>query len=143
MSFLVIGSIMAVSTGVQAYGQIQAGKAQEAELKRAAEERRIQAEGQELQRQEALGRALAANAVAAGMGGIKMEGTPASIALETAETASLAGGMANLSARLEQAQLRRQAKSARVASNFAAAGTLLDGASSAMMGYEGYKAGKK
>ena len=137
MSFLVIGSIMAVSTGVQAYGQIQAGKAQEAELKRAAEERRIQAEGQELQRQEALGRALAANAVAAGMGGIKMEGTPSSIALETAETASLAGGMANLSARLEQAQLRRQAKSARVASNFAAAGTILDGATDIYRGKEG------
>jgi hypothetical protein len=127
MSFWIAAAV-ATSATVQAYGQIQAGKAQEAEFKRAAEERRIQAEGEELQRQEALGRALAANAVAAGMGGIKMEGTPASIALETAETASLAGGMANLSARLEQAQLKRQAKNARTAANFAAAGTLLQGA---------------
>ena len=125
-----IAAAVAAGTAVQAYGQIQAGKAQEAELKRQAEERRIQAEGEELERQEALGRALAANAVAAGMSGIKMEGTPASIALETAETASLAGGMANLSARLEQAQLRRQAKSARVGSQYAAAGTLLQGAAS-------------
>ena len=125
-----IAAAVAGSAAVQAYGQIQAGKAQEAELKRQAEERRIQAEGEELERQEALGRALAANAVAAGMSGIKMEGTPASIALETAETASLAGGMANLSARLEQAQLRRQAKSARIGSQYAAAGTLLQGAAS-------------
>lgn len=130
MTYLVVAAVAtAASAGVQAYGQIQAGKAQEAELKRQAEERRIQAQGEELERQEALGRALAANAVAAGMSGIKMEGTPASIALETAETASLAGGMANLSARLEQAQLRRQAKSARVGSQYAAAGTLLQGAS--------------
>jgi hypothetical protein len=123
-----IAAAVATSATVQAYGQIQAGKAQEAELKRQAEERRIQAEGEELQRQEALGRALAANAVAAGMSGIKMEGTPASIALETAETASLGEGMARLSARLEQAQLRRQAKSARVGSQYQAAGTLLQGA---------------
>ncbi len=129
MAYLLVAAVAtAASAGVQAYGQIQAGKAQEAELKRQAEERRIQAQGEELERQEALGRALAANAVAAGMSGIQMEGTPASIALETAETASLAGGMANLSARLEQAQLRRQAKSARVASQYQAAGTLLQGA---------------
>ena len=130
MAFWIAAAVTAsvASTAVTAYGQIQAGKAQEAELKRQAEERRIQAQGEELERQEALGRALAANAVAAGMSGIQMEGTPASIALETAETASLAGGMANLSARLEQAQLRRQAKSARVGSQYAAAGTLLQGA---------------
>lgn len=123
-----IAAAVAASATVQAYGQIQAGKAQEAELKRQAEERRIQAEGEELERQEALGRALAANAVAAGMSGIKMEGTPASIALDTAKSASLQSGMANLSARLEQAQLKRQAKSARVGSQYQAAGTLLSGA---------------
>ena len=125
------------STGLQVYGAIQQGRAQKAAYEREAEMKRIEAEGAELERQQALGRALAANAVAAGMSGIKMEGTPASIALETAETASLTGGMANLSARLEQAQLRRQAKSARVASNFAAAGTILDGATDIYRGAKG------
>ena len=129
MSFWIAAAI-AGSAAVQAYGQIQAGKSQEAELKRQAEERRIQAEGEELERQEALGRALAANAVAAGMSNIKSEGVPASISLETAKVSSLDSGMANLTARLEQAQFERQAKSARVGSQYAAAGTLLEGAAS-------------
>ena len=68
------------------------------------------------------------------MSGIKAEGTPASIALESAENVSLSEGMTKLSDRLAQAQLIRQGKAARKASQFAAASTLLEG------GVEAYQA---
>ena len=61
MSFVIIGSLIAVSTGVQIYGQLEAGKDQEAALKGQAEQERVAAESRELERQQKLNRALAAN----------------------------------------------------------------------------------
>jgi len=124
---LVVGALV-VSTAVTAYGQIEAGKAQEAALKAQADQERIAAESRELDRQQKLNAALAANAVGLGVSGIKAEGTPSSLALESAENISLSEGMTKLSDRLQQAQLRRQGKNARQASQYAAAGTLLQGA---------------
>ena len=120
--------VSALGTVASAYGQIEAGKAQEAALKAQAEQERIAAEGRELERQQKLNASLAANVVGLGVSGIKAEGTPASIALESAENISLSENMMGLSARLQQAQLRRQGKNARQASQYAAAGTLLQGA---------------
>jgi len=120
--------VSAVGTAVTAYGQIEAGKAQEAALKAQAEQERIAAEGRELERQQKLNASLAANVVGLGVSGIKAEGTPASIALESAKNISLSEGMIGLSGRLQQAQLRRQAKAASSTANIAAAGTLLSGA---------------
>ena len=136
MSFLIVGSLIAVGTGIQVYGQLEAGKDQEAALKTQAEQERVAAESRELERQQKLNRALAANAVGMGMSGIKAEGTPASIALESAKNVGLSEGMTKLSDRLAQAQLRRQASSAASSSQLAAAGTLLSGAAQA------YGAGK-
>lgn len=118
----------AVGTGISAYGQIQAGKAQESALKAQAEQERLAAESRELDRQQKLNAALAANVVGLGVSGIKAEGTPASVALESAENISLSEGMMGLSDRLQQAQLRRQGKNARQSSQYAAAGTLLSAA---------------
>jgi hypothetical protein len=59
------GALIGVSTlgtVVSAYGQIEAGKAQESALKAQAEQERIAAEGRELERQQKLNAALAANA---------------------------------------------------------------------------------
>jgi hypothetical protein len=123
---LVVGAL-AVSTAVTAYGQIEAGKAQEAAMKAQAEQERIAAEARELERQEQLNAALAANAVGLGVSGIKAEGTPSSIALETAENVSLSEGITKLSDRLAQAQLLRQGKAARKAGQYGAASTLLEG----------------
>ncbi len=120
--------VSALGTVASAYGQIEAGKAQEEALKAQAEQERIAAEGRELGRQQKLNASLAANVVGLGVSGIKAEGTPASIALESAENISLSENMMGLSARLQQAQLRRQGKNARQASQYAAAGTLLQGA---------------
>tara|TARA_R110000796_G_scaffold247941_2_gene374087 strand:- start:1409 stop:1816 length:408 start_codon:yes stop_codon:yes gene_type:complete len=131
MSFLIIGSLIAVGTGVSVYGQIEAGKTQEEAFKAKAEGERVAAESRELERQQKLNAALAANVVGLGVSGIKAEGTPASIALESAQQSSLSEGMLKLSDRLQQSQLLRQGANARSAANIGAASTLLSGATKA------------
>jgi hypothetical protein len=128
MSFLIVGSLMAVGTAVQVYGQLEAGKDQEAALKTQAEQERVAAESRELERQQKLNAALAANVVGMGMSGIKAEGTPASIALQSAKNVGLSEGMLKLSDRLAQAQLRRQGATVASAAKIGATGTLLKGA---------------
>lgn len=129
MSFLLAATItMGVSTAVQVYGQVQAGKAQEDALKEQARQEKIAAEGRELERQQQLSKALAANTVGLAAGNIGMEGTPASIALESAKNIGTSEGMIKMSDRLAQAQLKRQGKSARATANLQATSSLLSGA---------------
>ncbi len=128
MSFVVVASLMAASATVSAYGQVQAGKAQQEELDRQAEEERIAAQGRELQRREQLNAQLAANNAALAASGIATEGTPSSIALESAKAISASEGMIGLSEKLKQGQLRRQGKMARSLGNMQATSTLLSGA---------------
>jgi len=131
MTWLITATVvMGVSTGVQVYGQVQAGKAQEDALKEQARQEKIAAEGRELERQQQLSKALAANTVGLAAGNISMEGTPASIALESAKNIGMSEGMIGMSDRLAQAQLKRQGKNARSASQLAAASTLLSGVGS-------------
>lgn len=127
MSWLITAMAVATATAgaVSARGQYIAGKTQEIELNRQAEEERLAAQSRELQRREELNRALAANVVGQSMSGISGEGTPASIALASAEKASLSEATIGLSEKLKQAQLRRQAKSAKQAGYLAATSTLL------------------
>ena len=131
MAFPIIAALMLGSTAVQVYGQIEAGKDQESALKTQAEEERVAAESRELERQQKLNKALAANAVGMGMSGIKAEGTPASIALQSAKNVGLSEGMLKLSDRLAQAQLIRQGATAASAAKIGAASTLLSGATKA------------
>lgn len=63
MAFYVVAAI-AASTAVSAYGQIEAGKAQEDAAKREAELQKMEAQSQELQRRQELNRRLAAQTVA-------------------------------------------------------------------------------
>ena len=130
MSFFVVAA-MAASTAVSVYGQVQAGKSQQEEFERQAEEEKIAAEGRELQRKQELNKVLAANAVSASTSGMTGEGTPASIALESAKQIGSSEGMINLSEKLKQAQLRRQCAMARSTANIQATSTLLSGAASA------------
>ena len=127
----VVTALIVVGTTAQVYGQLEAGKDQEAALKTQAEEERVAAESRELERQQKLNKALAANAVCMGMSGIKDEGTPASIALESAKNVGLSEGMLKLSDRLAQAQLRRQGATTASAAKIGAASTLLSGATKA------------
>ena len=135
MSWVITAIALTATAGaVSARGQYVAGKTQEIELKRQAEEERMAAQSRELQRREELNRALAANVVGQAMSGISGEGTPASIALASAERASLSEGTIGLSEKLKQAQLRRQAKSAKQTGYLAATSTLLKtGAQSASL----------
>ena len=135
----VIGmSLAAVGTVASVHGQLTAGKQAEADAKQAAENERIAAESAELQRQQKLNKALAANAVGLAASGIKAEGTPASIALESAKNIGLSESMMNLSSRLKQAQMIRAGQTARSAANIGAAGTLLSGAGQLGMAYGSY-----
>jgi len=123
----VITAIAVTATAVSARTSYVAGKTQEIELNRQAEEERLAAQSRELQRREELNRALAANVVGQSMSGISGEGTPASIALASAERASLSESTIGLSEKLKQAQLRRQASSAKQAGYAQATSTLLKG----------------
>jgi len=125
-------AILAMGTGtaLSAYGQVQSGKAQEDALKEQARQEKIAAEARELERQQQLSRALAANVVGLSAGGISTEGTPASLALESAKNIGTSEGMIGMNERLAQAQLKRQGKSAKSAAGLSAASTLLSGAGS-------------
>jgi hypothetical protein len=137
MAFPIIAALIFGSTAVQVYSQLEAGKDQEAALKTQAEEERVAAESRELERQQKLNKALAANAVGMGMSGIKTEGTPSSISLQSSKNVGLSEGRINLSDRLAQAQLRRQASTAASAAKIGAASTLLSGAVSAYQAMPG------
>ncbi len=129
MTWLVTAiALTAATTAVSARTSYVAGKTQEIELNRQAEEERLAAQSRELQRREELNRALASNVVGQAMSGISGEGTPASIALASAKKAGLSEATIGLSDKLKQAQLRRQASSAKQTGYAQATSTLLKGA---------------
>ena len=113
-----------------AYGQYAAGKQQQYEYERQADQEEMAAESRELERRQKLNKVLSANVVAQSMSGISGEGTPQSIALESAKQASLSEGITSLSNKLKVAQLRRQGKMAGKSGKLAAASTLLNTAES-------------
>ena len=123
--FTILAIMTAVSGGVSAYGQVQAGKAQKVAVKEQAKQEELAAQSQELQRRQELNRALAANVAALSTAGISGEGTPASLALESAKQAGLSEMTIDLSEKLRRASLERQAKVATQQAGFAAASTLL------------------
>jgi len=128
-------AVTATAGAVSARTSYVAGKTQQIELERQAEEERLAAQGRELQRREELNRALAANAVGQAMSGISGEGTPASLALSSAKKAGLSEATISLSDKLKQAALRRQGRSAKQAGYLQATSTLLQtGAQVASLG---------
>ena len=122
--------LSATGTAVSAYGGIQSGKAQEQALKEQAKQEELAAQSQELQRRQELNRALAANVAALSTAGISGEGTPASLALESAKQAGLSEMTIDLSERLRRSALERKARSG--AEDLGAAGSLLGGAVKAL-----------
>ena len=117
MAFVVVAAAVTViaGTATSVYGSIQAGKAAEDAAKEQARQEKIQAESEELARREELNRQLAAQAAAMAAGGIGMEGTPASIALESAKSISQSEGMISLSSKLARAQTIRSGQAAKAA----------------------------
>ena len=127
MALPIFAILAGLSAGVSAYGQVQAGKAQKVALKEQAKQEELAAESQELARRQELNRALAANVAALSTAGISGEGTPASLALESARQAGLSEMTIDLSEKLRRASLERQAKAATQTAGLAAASTLLSG----------------
>lgn len=119
--------VTATATAVSARGQYVAGRIQEDELKRQAEQEKLAAQSRELQRRQELNRALAANVVGQSQMGIAGEGTPASIALAGAQQAGISEGALSLTEKLRQAQLRRQGSAAGQIGALQSASTLLQG----------------
>tara|TARA_R110000803_G_scaffold1977_2_gene6492 strand:+ start:2241 stop:2684 length:444 start_codon:yes stop_codon:yes gene_type:complete len=144
MTWVITAAVIAtsvVSTGVAARGQYVAGKVQEQEMKRQAEQEKLAAQSQELSRRQQLNDALAANAVSFGQMGISAEGTPASMSLEGAKQASVSESAIGLSAKLRQAQLIRQGKNAKTMGGYQAASTTLQGITDTIgLGINTYKA---
>jgi len=128
MALPIFAILAATSAAVSAYGQVQAGKAQKVALKEQAKQEELAAESQELARRQELNRALAANVAALSTAGISGEGTPASLALESARQAGLSEMTIDLSEKLRRASLERQAKQATQIAGITAASTLLSGA---------------
>ena len=126
MSFVIIGTVMAVSTAAQMYGQIQTGKMQQNEYKKQAEEAELAAKNESLMRMEELNRNLAANNVSLAAGGIGIEGTPSSIAMESAKKIGSSEAMESLSSKLKIAAMKRAGKNARATANIQATSTLLN-----------------
>jgi len=126
-----------LGTAVSAYGQVEAGKAQEDQLKEQARQAKIAADSKELKRREELNKILAANNASLAAGGIAIEGSPSSLALSSAENISLSEGMIALSGRLKRSQMRRQGAMAAKMGRTAALGTLLQGGASIAGGLGG------
>lgn len=131
MALPIFAILAATSAAVSAYGQVQAGKAQEQALKEQAKQEELAAQSQELARRQELNRALAANVAALSTAGISGEGTPASLALESARQAGLSEMTIDLSERLRRSALERRARQETQIAGIQAASTLLGGASRA------------
>lgn len=142
MSFAIVASLMAAGTAVSTYGQIQAGKAAEEQAIEQARQEKIAAEGRELQRRQELNKVLASNVVGASTSGMTGEGTPASIALESAKQIGTSEGMIGLSEKLKRRQIRMQGKMAKGTAYTQATSTLLKGAADAYGGFQTYQANK-
>lgn len=117
--------LIALAGVAQAYGQYQTGKAQEAQMKRQAEQERLRAMTEELARREELNAAIAANQVAMAMSGISGE-TPQSVSLDSARKTTTSEAAISLSEKLKQRQLIREGEAAAFAGRIGAVGTLLD-----------------
>jgi 1-deoxy-D-xylulose 5-phosphate reductoisomerase len=116
--------LIALAGAAQAYGQYQTGKAQEAQMKRQAEQERLRAQTEELARREELNQAIAANQVAIAMSGIS-GATPQSVSLESARKTTTSEAAISLSEKLKQRQLVREGEAAAFAGRVGAVGTLL------------------
>ena len=126
MSWFIVAT--AVATFYTSHQQKEAGKQQQYNLERQAEQKRIAAEGQELQRRERLNQVLSANIQSLSSAGILSEGSPQSVSLESAKQASQSEAAESLSDKMRQDLLKREGKAAAKLGKTQATSTLLSGA---------------
>jgi hypothetical protein len=104
----------------------EAGKQQQYNLERQAEQERLSAEDQEIQRRDKLNKVLSANIASAAASGTLGEGSQQSIAIGAAQRVASSEGAESLSERMRQDLLRREGKAAKTAGDVQAASTLLN-----------------
>lgn len=132
MSFVITSVVVTVAaTAYSAYQSREAGKQQQYNIERQAEQERLSAEDQEIQRRDRLNKVLSANIASAAAAGTLGEGSQQSIAIGAAKRVASSEGAESLSERMRQDLLRREGKAAKTAGNVQAASTLLSGASQA------------
>lgn len=124
MSYIIVGTVI-FSGLVTAGSHIKAGNEQEQQLEQQADQEKLAAESQELQRRQQLNKVLAQNIVSQAMGGISTEGTPASIAMQTAKNVSVSEGIESVSQRMRAAALKSAGRSARKVANMQGAATFI------------------
>ena len=124
MSWIITAVV--VSGVAQAGMQVQAGKAQQVELEKQAEDSKFEASTRELQRRQQLNKVLQANTVSLAGGGAATEGSVSSLSLESARQVSHSEGVNKLSDNLKTAQMKRQGKNALSGAKMAGAATLLN-----------------
>jgi len=128
MSWAITAIVVTVATtAYTADQQKQAGKQQQYNLDRQAEQESLSAESEEIVRRERLNKVLAANVASASSIG-NLEGSSQAISLESARKSASSEGAASLSDRLRQDLLRREGKAAAKLGKTQAASTLLTGA---------------
>lgn len=127
----VITAIAVAATVYSAYQSRESGKQQQYNIERQAEQERLSAEDQEIQRRDRLNKVLSANIASAAAAGTLGEGSQQSIAIGAAKRVASSEGAESLSERMRQDLLRREGKAAKTAGNVQAASTLLSGASQA------------
>jgi hypothetical protein len=110
---------------LSAYSSLQAGKAQEQELKFQAEQERINAQLRSNERKQRLLDSMAANAAVLGSRGITSEGSPMEILQADFKAASKEAQVDLLDSRTAQISLRAQGDAARAMSRIQAASSLL------------------
>jgi len=124
MSYYYVAAV--IITAAVGYGQqVEATEDQEEAALKQADQEKVSAEAKELGRRQKLNRALAANVVGQSTAGIAGEGTPESIALESAKQVSISEGVTGLSDKLKQAQIKRNARNNASAANAQSASTFL------------------
>jgi len=136
MSYFIAGAVIGIGL-FTADAQIQSGKQAQYNLDAQADQEKLSAQGEEVNRRRRLNQMLSASTQAASASGILGEGTPASIALASAKNVASSEGAASLSDKIRSDLLRRQGKEARSASKIQAASTLLN------TGMSAYQVGAK
>ncbi len=127
--------VISVASGVvQAKGQREEGKAQEAELKRSAEQEKLAAVDREGQRRRRLNRVLGQTIAETGARGVKFEGSPSAIAAAEIRQAGLAEQGAKVTDLSRIAQLKRAGRGARIRGKTQSTATLLTTAAQAAAG---------
>lgn len=121
----------AASSATAAYGSYQAGKAQQYEYQRQADQEKLAARDREIERRNRLLKSLSQRTVAAASGGAALEGTPTALINRDVREYGLESLSADAMSASTQAGLKAAGKNAKRVGTINAVGNIIDFASAA------------